>query len=147
MYFWKQNSLDLRNFIHAWTHDARTHEFPALGRPHSCKTFWQKISFGGNLQLMRMHVVCPFNFLWSNTMLRRWRKLYFCSWFSRRKSNCLWFRLKSWRCRDLVVIKSRTFLGLTTNHGINFEPNNWWSVFLKWFHFCGFFNFRRDVIS
>ena len=33
-------------------------------------------------------VFSPFDFLWSNTMIQRWWKFYFCSWLSREKPNC-----------------------------------------------------------
>ena len=94
MYFWKQKSLDLRNLIHATKHP-HTHQFPALGRPHSFK------KYVCNKCVCRF-IFSPFKFLWIDSMIPCWWKFYFCSWLWREKPSCLWFRLKSWHCRDFV---------------------------------------------
>ena len=77
----------------------RAHKFPALWRP----PLLQKTSLGGiSKEYVCRFIFSSFSFLWSGTMIARWSKSYFCSWLSREKRNCLWFRLKSWHCRDLV---------------------------------------------
>ena len=72
MYFWKQISLNLRNYINASTHA------PPVTRSWETALLQKIIWVGILYECVHRFIFSPFNFLWSNT--RNWEQLYFCNW-------------------------------------------------------------------
>ena len=77
--FLNQKSLDLRSFIHAWTH-SRT-SFPHLGNTPWKDKFWREFS---NIKMCVQLHFSPFDYLWRDTMILSWCKFYFCSLYQER---------------------------------------------------------------
>ena len=75
--FWKQKSLDVR--LLERTHAPISRAWEAAVTAH--------VLAGICNECVLCFVFSPFDFLWSNTMIPRWWKFYFCKWRSREEPN------------------------------------------------------------
>ena len=96
-----ENSL-MRECTQAPVPVSRTWEIALLQKIQKISQFWRE--FYKWMRHVGRFVFSPFIicFLWSDTMIPRWWESYFWSLLSRENPNCLWYRLKSWHCRDFL---------------------------------------------